>query len=308
METRRIGSLEVSVLGLGCGSLGAMVDETGARAIVAAAREQGVTFFDLSDRQVAAEEWVGRAVRSSRDEVVLATKFGSRVAPGVEACAAPAHVRAAVDRSLRRLGTDRIDLYQLHRPDPATPIADTLGALAQLVAAGKVREIGCSKFSADQLLEAEAAASSGVRFVSVQNRLNLLEPGDAQSVLPVCERLGIAYVPYCPLAGGLLTGKYERGRPPPAGTRFAEWDRWRARVPEWLTAENFDRLDRLAAWAREHGRSLVELAFAFLLAHRPVATVIAGASSPAHVERNAAACGSWHLEPDELAELELLAG
>ena len=189
---------------------------------------------------------------------MLATKFGSPV-DGGPGGAAPDYVRAAAERSLKRLGTDRIDLYQLHRPDPTTPIADTLGALDELIDAGKVREIGCSNFSAAQLREADAAASAsgGHHFVSVQNHYNLLNRGDEEEVLPECRRLGIAYLPYFPLASGLLTGKYTAGQAPPAGTRL---HRWGERANGMLTDRNFEAVEAAGRWAAGHGRSMLDLA------------------------------------------------
>ncbi len=170
-------------------------------------------------------------------------------------------MRSAVEASLKRLGTDRIDLYQIHRPDADTPIADTLGALAELVEAGKVREIGCSNFSAKQLREAYDAAGRGPRFASVQNHYNLLNRADEAEVIPTCQELGIAYLPYFPLASGLLTGKYKRGEKPPEGTRM---QRWGDRAAGTLTDEAFDKVEALTAWAGDHGHSLLDLAIAWL--------------------------------------------
>jgi aryl-alcohol dehydrogenase-like predicted oxidoreductase len=237
--------------------------------------------------------------------VLIATKFGSPLVgdqnPGG---AQPAYVRSAVDRSLAKLGTDHIDLYQLHRPDLDTPIGDTLAVLNELVVAGKVREIGCSNFSAAQLQEAEAAVAAGAaRFISVQNHYNLLERGDELEVIPECERLGIAYLPYFPLASGMLTGKYNRNQPPPEGTRLQKAG---DRMGSVLSAENFDVVEALSAWAAERGHSLLDLAFAWLLAKPVVSSVIAGATKPAQIVANAAA-GDWRLTPDEVAELDALA-
>jgi len=210
----------------------------------------------------------------------------------------------AVERSLRRLGTDHIDLYQLHRPDPATPIADTLGALDGLVHQGKVRQIGCSNFSAEQLREAEAAAGpGGTRFVSVQNHYNLVHREDEAEVIPECRQLGLAYLPFFPLASGLLTGKYTRGEAPPEGTRL---QRWGDRAAGFLTDRNFDIADALSAWAADRGHSLVDLAFAWLKARDVVASVIAGATTAEQVRTNAAA-GTWNLTPGEVAEVDALA-
>jgi aryl-alcohol dehydrogenase-like predicted oxidoreductase len=236
---------------------------------------------------------------------MIATKFASPVI-GEEGTggARPEYVRQAADASLRRLGTDHIDLYQIHRPDPTTPIADTLGALAELVAAGKVREIGCSNFSAEQLREASQAAGSGPRFVSVQNNYNLLNRGDEAEVLPACEELGIAYLPYFPLASGLLTGKYRRGEQPPEGTRLGSWGK---RAAGALNDGNFDKLDALTEWAGRHNHTLLDLAIAWLAAKPMVASVIAGATKSQQLEANVAA-GDWEMTPAEVAEVDQLVG
>ncbi|MGH9694759.1 MAG: aldo/keto reductase, partial [Bryobacteraceae bacterium] len=213
MERRRIGSLEVSAVGLGCNNFGWRIDKQATKAVVAAALDSGINFFDTADMYDAgqSEKYLGEALGSRRNEVVLATKFGFSMGEG-KSGASPAYVRQALDASLLRLGTDRIDLYQLHTPDPATPIADTLGALDNLVKAGKIREIGCSNFSADQLREAHG-------FVSVQNEYSLFHRAPEADVLPECKRSGIVFIPYFPLANGLLTGKYRKGQPLPENSR-----------------------------------------------------------------------------------------
>src|SRR5215218_10876420 len=200
MDTRRIGSLEVSVVGLGCNNFGRRLDFDATKAVVDAALEAGITFFDTADTYdgTRSEEYLGRALGRRREDVVLATKFGSAVDEQRRG-ARPEYVRRAVEDSLLRLGTDRIDLYQLHTPDPQVPIEETLGALDELVKAGKVREIGCSNFFADQLREAEEAArDSAARFVSVQNEYSLPNREPERDILPECERLGIAFIPYFP--------------------------------------------------------------------------------------------------------------
>ena len=301
METRRIGSLTVSVAGLGCNNFGMGLDYTRSAEVVHAALEAGVTFFDTADiyGQTHSEEFLGRALAGRRDAVVVATKFGLPLDDRRKG-AGPAYVKQAAEDSLRRLGTDRIDLYQLHTPDPSTPIADTLGALDDLVRAGKVREIGCSNFSAAQLREAEAAAAPGrARFVSVQNEYSLLHREPERDVLAACERLGLAFLPYFPLASGLLTGKYERGAPPPAGTRLSH--AWAAN--RFLTDDRLDRVDALRRFAGARGRSILELAVSWLLRHRVVASVIAGATSPEQVRANVAAA-MWRLTDAELAEID----
>jgi aryl-alcohol dehydrogenase-like predicted oxidoreductase len=304
VETRRIGSLDVSVVGLGCNNFGGRIDERATRAVVDAAIDAGITFLDTADGygNTRSEEFLGRILQGRRERVVLATKFGGmRADLGREGGASPAYVREAVEGSLRRLQTDRIDLYQLHTPDRSTPIADTLGALDELVRAGKVREIGCSNFDAALLARADAVFAPGAaRFASVQNELNLLDRRDAYAALPAAERLGLAYIPYFPLASGLLSGKFRRGEAPPRGTRVAGWPA--ERIATVLTDQTFDRIDTFTTFAGALGRSLLELAFGWLLSLRPVASVIAGATSPAQVDANVAA-STWRLDESELAEL-----
>jgi aryl-alcohol dehydrogenase-like predicted oxidoreductase len=274
---------------------------------VDATLEQGITFIDTADSYGASEERLGQALGSRRDQVLIATKFASPVI-GEEGTggAKPEYVRQAADASLRRLGTDHIDLYQIHRPDPETPIADTLGALDELVKAGKVREIGCSNFSAAQIREADEAAraSGGALFLSVQNHYNLLNRADEAEVIPTCAELGIAYLPYFPLAIGVLTGKYERGQKPADGTRL---QRWGDRAAGVLTDATFDKVDALSKWAGDHGHSILDLAFAWLLAKPGVVSIIAGATKVEQVESNAAA-GDWRLTPEEVAEVDALVG
>jgi len=304
MDRRRIGPLEVSVVGLGCNNFGSRLDAAGTAAVVHAALDAGVTFFDTADVYGAgrSEEFIAGALGARRDEVVIATKFGMEMGPGLKG-ARPAYVRRACDASLERLRTDRIDLYQLHRPDPETPIADTLGALDDLVRAGKVRQIGCSFFTAAQIREARKAAGRGARFVSVQNEYSLLVRESEREVLAECGRPGLAFLPYYPLASGLLTGKYRRGRPAPAGTRLATNPGWSER---FLTDEHAARADALAGFAESRGHTLLELAFSWLLAHGAVASVIAGAMSAEQVEANAAA-PRWALTEDDLARVDEIA-
>jgi aryl-alcohol dehydrogenase-like predicted oxidoreductase len=296
LPTRRIGSLEVPVVGLGCNNFGSRLDEGRTRRVVDAALDVGVNFFDTADIYggTRSETFLGGILEGRRDRVVLATKFGMQV-DRTRRGAAPAYVRRALEDSFRRLRTDRIDLYQLHEPDPATPIADTLGALDGLVREGKVREIGCSNFSGAQLLEASAAERDGAaRFVSVQNELNLLDRADEQDALPVAEQLRLAYIPYFPLANGLLTGKYRPGVVP-EGSRLAN----SRRGEKLLTDGTFAHLEALERFAAERGHSILELAFGWLLAHARVASVIAGATTPEQVRANAAAAG-WVLTADEM--------
>ncbi|WP_273889464.1 aldo/keto reductase [Rubrobacter naiadicus] len=303
MEYRKIGSLSVSVVGLGCNNFGWRLDERETAGVVAAALDAGVNFFDTADVYggTRSEEFLGRALGSRREEAVIATKFGSEIDEERKG-AHPDYVRRAVEDSLRRLGTDYIDLYQLHRPDPEVPIGETLAALDELVKAGKVREIGCSNFSADQLREAgEVVRDGAARFVSVQNEYSLLHREPEREVLPECERQGMAFLPYFPLANGLLTGKYRRGRPVPEGTRIAGSERFR----KLLSEENLEVVERLIAFSEERGHTILDLAFSWLLSRPTVASVIAGATSPEQVRSNASAAG-WKLTGDDLDKMETI--
>lgn len=305
MDRRRIGSLDVSVVGLGCNNFGMRLDQAGTSAVVEAAIGAGVNFFDTADIYggTKSEEYLGRALKGRRDEVVIATKFGMAV-DAVRQGARPEYIARAVEDSLRRLGTDHIDLYQLHQPDPATPIADTLGALDALVRAGKVREIGCSNFSVAQLREADAAVSAGgARFASVQNEYSLLHRAPERDVLPECERRGMSFLPYFPLASGLLTGKYVRGVPPPAGTRLSQ--AWAA--GRFMSEDRLATVDALARCAAARGHSILDLAMSWLLRQPAVASVIAGATTPVQVRANVQAA-AWTLDADIVAAVDRLAG
>jgi aryl-alcohol dehydrogenase-like predicted oxidoreductase len=302
METRKIGSLTVSLVGLGCNNFGTRLDEGQTADVVKTAVDAGITLFDTADVYGGggSEELLGKALAGARDEVVIATKFGA-----VDG-ARPDVVRAACDASLARLGTDRIDLYQVHRPDDDTPVEETLGALDELVRAGKVREIGSSNFDGPRMdAAADASAAKGVaRFVSVQNHLNLLDRRQEADTIAGAQRHGLAILPYFPLASGLLTGKYKRGEEPPAGTRLSQApeDR-RARA---FDERNFDVIERLEAFATSHGRTLTELAMSWLAGLPQMGSVIAGATRPEQVHANVAAVG-WQLTSEERAELDRLA-
>jgi len=306
MEQRRIGSLSVTVAALGCNNFGIRLDAARTREVVHAALDRGVNFFDTADIYggTKSEEFLGRALGERRGSVVLATKFGMPI-DAQRRGAHPAYIQRAVEDSLRRLGTDYIDLYQLHRPDDSVPIADTLGALDDLVRAGKLREIGNSNFSAQQIGDAEAARRpGGARFVSVQNEYSLLVREPENSVLPECNRLGIAFLPYFPLASGVLSGKYQKGQSWPTGTRLS--------TPEaplavrFLNDENLDVAQALAEFAKRRGHTLLELAHAWLLAQPGVASVIAGATSVEQVQANVAAV-TWQLTADDLGAIDRLA-
>ena len=306
--TRRIGELKVSVAGLGCNNFGMRIDEEASMAVVDAAIDAGVTHFDTADLYGAtlSEEFLGRALGTRRDDVVVATKFGMLAPPEGLTGGHPDWVTRAVEDSLRRLGTDRIDLYWLHAPDVVTPIGDTLEALDGLINAGKVREIGCSNFSAAQLDEAAAVASDrGVhRFVAVQNEYSVLQREPESEVLPACARLDMSLVPYFPLASGLLTGKYRRGEDPPAGTRLAVWPK--ERVDSMLGDEKFALVERVDDLARSHGHTLPELALSWLASNPLVPSVIAGATSPEQVRQNAAATTAWEMTDAERTEIAAL--
>ncbi len=305
METRKIGSLNVSVVGLGCNNFGSRIDETRTREVIDAAIDAGVSFFDTADMYAngRSEELIGRLLGGRRGEVIIATKFGNDM-PGQGRGARPEYVKQALDASLERLRTDYIDLYQQHVPDPDVPIAETLGALDEAVKAGKVKEIGCSNFTVLQIQEARAAAARrpGLsQFVSVQNEYSLLHREPEEGVLAECERQGIAFLPFFPLASGLLTGKYRKGQPMPPDTRIAKYERYR----KLLTEENLDKVEALIEFAESRGHTILELAFSWLLAHPAVASVIAGASSAQQLRANAGAAG-WSLSAAELEEIDAL--
>ncbi|HEX6459450.1 MAG TPA: aldo/keto reductase [Thermoleophilaceae bacterium] len=303
-EHRVLGGLSVSAVGLGCNNFGRRVDLEGTRAVVDAALEAGVTFFDTADvygEQGGSETLLGEVLKGRRDQVVLATKFGMDMGdkgPSARPRGSRAYIREAVEGSLRRLGTDVIDLYQYHRPDGETPIEETLAALDQLVKEGKVREIGCSNFSAAELEEAEAAARENgfTRFVSLQNEYSLLKREIEADVVPKCEELGVGVLPYFPLASGLLTGKYRRGEDAPEGTRLHG-------RPEVANDETFDRLEAAEEFARARELTLLDVAIAGLAAQPAVASVIAGATKPEQVRANAAAL-RWEPSQTELEELD----
>lgn len=302
MQTRKVGSLEVSVVGLGCNNFGWRIDAEASAKVIDTAIESGVTFFDTADRygKGQSEDFLGRALGKRRDQIILATKFGMEMEKGQQG-ASPKYVLEAVDASLRRLRTDRIDLYQLHQPDPKTPITDTLGALDELVRAGKVREIGCSNFSVAQIREATDASQGRAQFVSVQNEFSLFHREPATNgVLAECERRRLAFLPYFPLGSGLLTGKYRKGKKLPEGSRAA--DGW---GPKVFTEQNLAIVELLIEFAESKGHTILELAFSWLLSHKPVPSVIAGASKPEQVRANAKAA-DWQLAADDLAQIDAI--
>ena len=315
MDQRTIGSLNVSLVGLGCNNFARKIDQPASTEVVAAALDSGITLFDTADRygggdrpfsgEGRSEEFLGRALGSHRKEVVVATKFGQPMGDDpADRGGGRDWVLRACEGSLRRLGTDYIDLYMIHFPDPDTPVAETLGALTELVERGMVREIGCSNFTGEMLRESDAVSLENgyARFVSVENEYSLLRRGVEEDVLPVCQDLGLGFLPYFPLASGLLTGRYSRGEPPPEGSRLSLW---MPREHFALTEETFDRVDRLSKFAEARERTVLELAIAWLLANPLIPSVIAGATTPDQVRANAAAA-QWTLTPVELEEVAAL--
>jgi len=308
MRYRSLGDsgLMVSVAGLGCNNFGRRVDLAGTRAVVDAAIDAGITMFDTADIYGdggASEELLGEVLAGRRDQVVLATKFGSQgydmgYGPAAGAKGGRAYIRRAVEQSLRRLRTDHIDLYQLHTPDPVTPVAETLAALTELVAEGKVRYLGHSNFAGWQIADAAhvARATGAAPFISAQNHWSLLERQAEAEVLPAARHLGLGILPFYPLANGLLTGKVRRGQAPPAGSRLAG-------RPGYVTDDKLDRVEALIAWAAERGLTVLEVAVGALAAQEGCASVIAGATTPEQVKANAAAA-EWVPSAGELADLD----
>ncbi|MFN0028690.1 MAG: aldo/keto reductase [Acidimicrobiales bacterium] len=305
MDTRRLGILDVSVVGLGCNNFGMAIDADATKAVVDAAIDAGITYFDTAEAygKGQSEVFLGQALQGRRDQVVVATKWGLDVTlKEGERGGDPAMVRRSLDASLTRLGMDYVDHYQLHRPDPKTPIAETLGVLEELRAAGKVREIGCSAFSEAQLREAAAAAAAGVGagFASVQNHYSMItRDPETNGVLEFCSQTGTAFVPFFPLESGLLTGKYRAGAPLPEGSRLAKWgDRGKAFIDD----DKLVLVGKLEAWATARGHTLLELAMSYLASNPVVATTIAGCTTPEQVRTNAAAAG-WAMSDAERAEV-----
>jgi aryl-alcohol dehydrogenase-like predicted oxidoreductase len=322
MKKRRIGSLEVSVIGLGCnnfgtGFFGTDTDAAGAKRIIDAALDAGINFLDTAEEYSTktkfgdgqSEQFIGQALKGKRNQVVIASKFG------IESMDAPdergaRRIMSAVEGSLKRLGTDRIDLYQQHFPDPETPIDEILEALHRLKKDGKVVEIGCSNFSGEMIDEAQAASKAGGTspFVSAQNQYNLLDDPWQAGTIDAVKRHGLMLLPFFPLASGLLTGKYRKGETHPAGTRFGG-DTFVAGVLRdgQLNDARIDKVEKLAADAKEHGPSIVELAFSWLVSQPFVASVIAGATKPEQITANAAAA-NWELTAEDFKAVDAIRG
>ncbi len=305
METRRIGILDVSVVGLGCNNFGMTIDADATKAVVDAAIDAGITYFDTAESygNGQSEEFLGRALAGRRDQVLVATKWGFTASPDEgKRCGAPGHVRQSLEASLTRLGMDYVDQYQLHRPDLDTPVAETLGVLAELRQEGKIREIGCTGFSAAQLREAADAAAAGglAPFPSIQNHYSMITRSpETDGVLDLCAELGVGFVPYFPLESGLLTGKYKAMDALPENSRLSRWGK---RGLAFIDEDKLAIVARLEGWATDRDHSLLELAMSYLASNPVVSTVIAGCTSPAQVHSNVAAAG-WGLTAAERAEV-----
>ena len=310
MTYRRLGhsGLVVSVVGLGCNNFGRKLDTDGTRTVVDAAFDAGITLFDTADTygtpHGSSEEALGAALKGRRDEIVLATKFGmdmeGRNGADHGARGSRRYIVRAVESSLRRLETDYIDLYQIHEPDPATPIEETLSALDDLVRSGKVRYVGNSNFAGWEIADADwtARAAGLTGFISAQNQYSLLHRDVENEVLPACEHFGLGFLPFFPLDSGLLSGKYRRGEKPAEGTRLS-LDRYR----RWLEGADWDTIEALSAYGAQRGHSLLDVAIAGLASRPAVTSVIAGATSPEQVQANAAA-GAWRLSAEDTAALD----
>jgi aryl-alcohol dehydrogenase-like predicted oxidoreductase len=319
METRALGTsdLHVPVLGLGCNNFGYSLDQHQADAVVDACFEEGVVFFDTADYYGESELILGAALAGRRDGATVATKFGNdlkgRLDTGTMPRGSRAYIRAAVEASLRRLGTEVIDLYQQHVPDPTTPIEETMHALTELRQEGKIRAFGCSNLSAPTLVTSlHRAEQLGLdRWSSSQNRYNLLERDVEAALIPACMAEGIGLIAYFPLANGLLTGKYRRDAPAPAGARLTEQKvPWRTRAPaglDLLSEETFARLDPLTEFAASRGVTLLEVALGGIAAEPVVSCMIAGATRPEQVRANAAAV-AWRPAPEDIADLDRASG
>ena len=307
MEYRNLGptGLKVSVVGIGCNNFGMRIDAAATRDVVDAALDNGINFFDTADVYGGSksEEFLGKAIKDKdRTQIIIASKFGMAMGEGdLNHGASRRYIMNAVEASLKRLGTDYIDLYQQHRPDSNTPIEETLRALDDLVRAGKVRYIGNSNFSGWQLADAQwTAKHNGLNpFVTAQNLYSLLDRRIENEVVPACQEYGLGILPYFPLASGMLTGKYQRGADAPEGTRLAAWGE---RGKAALSDRNFDVVEKLDDFAKKNGHTLLELAFSWLATMPHISSVIAGATSPAQVKQNAEAA-AWRLTGEQMAEV-----
>lgn len=308
MEYRTLGKsgLQVSAVGLGCNNFGMRIDAAQTKVVVDKAVELGITFFDTADvygGRGRSEEFLGAAIKEHRRNIVLATKFRTPMGEGpLWAGGSRKYIFEAVDASLKRLDTEYIDLYQMHFPDTATPIEETMRALDDVVRSGRARYIGCSNYNSWQVVEAQWVARSEhlSPYISAQNQYNLLDRRIERELAPACEKYGLGFLPYFPLANGFLTGKYRPGEPPPEGTRIAAMGQ---RAEGVLTEKNFEVLQKLEAFAQERGHAMIDLAIGWLASHSFVSSVIAGATKPEQLEQNVNA-GDWHLTNEEMAEVD----
>jgi aryl-alcohol dehydrogenase-like predicted oxidoreductase len=309
MRERRLDTtqLRVSPVGLGCNNFGGRLDRAAAHSVVHAALDAGVTLFDTADaygERGGSEILLGEALGARRKDVVLISKFGLAMDDdGLLRGGSARYVTTAIEASLKRLNTDWIDLYYLHRPDPNTPIGETLQALDKLITGGKVRYIGCSNMSAAQVVEAQQVSRTcGLhRFVSCQDQYNILSRQIEAELIPAMQAHDLTLLPYFPLASGMLTGKYHFGAPIPAGTRLSQ----KRYSDRFLNDENFRIVENLRAFCAARGRSVLDLAFAWLLSKPVVGCVIAGASTPEQVWQNVAA-SEWRLDASDMAEINRL--
>jgi aryl-alcohol dehydrogenase-like predicted oxidoreductase len=310
MDYRSLGrtGLKVSVVGLGCNNFGMRCDEEQTKAVVHKALDEGITFFDTADvygGRGMSEELLGKTLGTNRKDIVLATKFGIPMGDGpLMQGASRRYIFNAIEDSLRRLGTDYVDLYQVHYPDPETPIAETLDSLTDLVSQGKVRYIGCSNFAGWQLAEAVWISRSHhlTTFATAQNQYSLLDRRIERELVPAANHYGVGILPYFPLASGLLTGKYRRGEEAPDDTRLRLWGE---RGQQALAEADFDKIERLENYVRERDRSLLELAIGWLASQPHVSCVMAGATKPEQIEQNIKAV-EWKLTSEEIAEVNAL--
>lgn len=312
MEIRNLGTsgLRVSAVGLGCNNFGVRLDRDASRAVIDAAIDAGITLFDTADMyggRGGSETAMGEILGTRRKDIVLATKFGMAMDDeGVKKGASRRYIMQAVEASLTRLKTDWIDLYQLHRPDPLTPIEETLRALEDLVRDGKVRYIGCSNLPAWQVVEAHwtAMTTGAFPFVSCQDEYSLVVRDIEKELIPAAQQYGMGLLPFFPLACGLLTGKYKKGEAMPEGARITKEQR---HADRYLTERNWQIVEGLRAYAEERGHTLLELAFSWLARREPVSSVIAGATKPEQVRQNVAAVG-WDLTDEDMAAIDRICG
>jgi len=310
MDQKNLGrsGIQVSAVGLGCNNFGRRLDKEGTAAVVNKALEAGITLFDTADiygGRGVSEEFLGAALQGHRRDVVVATKFAGPMGEGPYwGGTSRRYILEAIEASLRRLGTDYIDLYQVHFPDPRTPLEETMRALDDVVRQGKARYIGCSNYAAWQVVESQwiARTNHSTPFISAQNQYSLLERRIERELVPACNAHGLRVLPYFPLANGFLTGKYKAGEPPPEGSRLAGAG---ARADTVLNEKNFAILAKLEAFAEQRGKGVLDVAIGWLASQPHVGSVIAGATTPEQVEQNARA-GEWKLSPEELAEVDAI--